>query len=159
MDLTVIETSIRASKRKLTKCLQCICKNSQHCPYHCMQPRKWQVAFYHVIKLMGWLAAWTALIHLSAVGFFTRDEWYTTSNLPSLLALFPFNFYLTMFSFAICCCCCNESPSLCSSHLGISSSAASEPGSCTPCLRCQLSHLWTRCHSNLQALLQGIILS
>ena len=57
--------------------------------------------------------------------------------------------------FRISCCWCFELPFLPSSHLDIRSSAASEPGSYTPCLRCQLSHLWARCHWSLQAVLQG----
>lgn len=77
MDLPVTETSIRAtSKRKPRKCLQGIGEKEPGL-YYCMQPRKWQVAFYHVIKLMEWITALTALIHLSAVGAFTGDEWYS----------------------------------------------------------------------------------
>lgn len=77
MDLPVIETSIRAtSKGKPRKYLQGIGEKEPGL-YHRMQPRKWQVAFYHVIKLMEWITALTALIHLSAVGAFTGDEWYS----------------------------------------------------------------------------------
>lgn len=76
MDLPVIETNIKAaSERKPRKCLQWF---GEEVPglYYRMQPRQWQVAFCHIIKLMEYITALTALIHLSAVGAFTGDEWY-----------------------------------------------------------------------------------
>lgn len=74
MDLPVIETNIKtASKRKPREYLQCTGEKEPEL-YHRMQPREWQVAFYHIIKLMEWITALTALIYLSAVGVFTEHE-------------------------------------------------------------------------------------
>lgn len=97
MDLPVIETNIKAaSEKKPRKCLQCI---GGEVPglYHRMQPRQWQVAFYHIIKLMEYITALTALIHLSAVGAFTGDEWYS----PLQLALSSCCVSLSFLSLAI----------------------------------------------------------
>ena len=157
MDLPVIETNIRATlKRKPRKCLQGIGGKEPGLYYH-MQPRKWQVAFYYIIELMEWITALTVLIHLAAVGAFTGDEWYSPSNLPYHLAVFFFHFSPLLLFFKIIYCWCCELPFLPSSHLDIRPSAASEPGSYTPCLRCQLSDLWAQCHWSLQAVLQGAI--
>lgn len=104
MDLPVIETSIRATlKRKPRKCLQGIGEKEPGLYYH-MQPRKWQVAFYYIIELMEWITALTALIHLSAVGPFTGDEWYSPS--PTCLDI------LLCFSFIPLPCCCSLKSSI-----------------------------------------------
>lgn len=104
MDLPVIETSIRATlKRKPRKCLQGIGEKEPGLYYH-MQPRKWQVAFYYIIELMGWITALTALIHLSAVGAFTGDEWYSPS--PTCLDI------LLCFSFIPLPCYCSLKSSI-----------------------------------------------
>ena len=123
MDLPVIETNIRAaSKRKPRKCSQGIGEKEPGL-YSDMQPRKWQIAFYHIIKPMEWITALTALICLSAVGAFTR-RWMilTPSNLPYSLAVFFFNFSPLLLFFRVSCCWCFElfSPFLKSGHQIIS---------------------------------------
>lgn len=81
------------------------------------------------------------------------------SNSPCHLAVFLFNFSpLLLFSFTISYCWCFEPLSLPTSHLDIIS-LASNPGSYTPCLRCQLSHLWAQCNCSLRAVLQGVVLA
>lgn len=93
-------------------------------------------------------------------GFHRRWMIPSPSNLPCHLAVFLFNVSPWLsFSLQSAVADALNPPSLPSSHLDIKSSAASEPGSYTPCLRCQLSHLWARCHWSLQAVLQGAVLS
>lgn len=60
--------------------------------YHRMQPRKRQVVFYHIIKLVEWITALTALMYLSAVGAFTEDEQYSPFQLALSSCCVPVSF-------------------------------------------------------------------